>query len=430
MEDSIFEIARVRGLPALDSRGRPTVKAVVETRGGGRGVALAPSGASTGEKEAVELRDGGRAWKGRGVGLALSRLETVVAPALVGLDSRDQALVDTTLVALDGTPNKSFLGGNTTTAVSMAVARAAADTAGLPLYRYLGGPHARVLPTPLLNVINGGAHAGNPLDLQEFMIIPVGASSFLEAIRMAVEVYEDLKTLIAERYGRQATAVGDEGGFAPPVSKASEALQLLAEAVERAGYRLGGDFLLGVDAAASQFYREGKYVLEGEGLTLDREGLLEYYERLASEYPIAYLEDPFDENDWEGFREATRSLGSKMLIVGDDAYCTNPQILARAIESKVSNAALLKVNQVGTLSEALEYARLALHSGLRVIVSHRSGDTEDPFIADLAVALSGGLIKTGAPARSERNAKYNRLIEIEDELGVTAKYAGRSPFPR
>ncbi|MEB3851185.1 MAG: phosphopyruvate hydratase [Desulfurococcales archaeon] len=428
MEDSLYEIVRVRGLPALDSRGRPTVRAVVETRGG-RGYALAPSGASTGEKEAVELRDGGRAWKGRGVGLALARLETVVAPALVGLDSRDQAGVDTTLAALDGTPNKSFLGGNTTTAVSMAVARAAASTSGLPLYRYLGGPAARLLPTPLLNVINGGAHAGNPLDLQEFMIIPVGASSILEALRMAVEVYEDLKSIIAERYGKQATAVGDEGGFAPPVSRAREALDLLAAAVERAGYTLGRDFLLGLDAAASQLYRGGKYVLEGEGLALDRDGLLEYYESLAAEYPIAYLEDPFDEDDWEGFREATKSLGGRMLIVGDDAYCTNPRILERALREGVSNAALLKVNQVGTLSEALEYARLALHSGLRVIVSHRSGDTEDPFIADLAVALQSGLIKTGAPARGERTAKYNRLIEIEAELGGAARYAGRAPFP-
>ncbi len=427
MEDTAFEIVGVRGLPALDSRGRPTVKAIVETRGA-RGVAIAPSGASTGSREAVELRDGGRAWKGRGVGLALSRIETVIAPALVGLDSRDQALVDSTLIALDGTSNKSFLGGNTTTAVSIANAKAAAATAGLPLYKYLGGPAARVLPTPLMNVINGGAHAGNPLDLQEFMIIPVGASSLLEALRMASEVYEDLRSIIAERYGKQATAVGDEGGFAPPVSRSREALDLLVAAIEKAGYTPGSDFLLGIDAAASQFHRDGAYILEGEGLKLDRSGLLEYYEGLLSDYPIAYLEDPFSEDDWEGFKEATRSLGSKALIVGDDLYCTNPQILAQAIPEGLTNAALLKVNQVGTLTEALEYSRIAGLAGLRVIVSHRSGDTEDPFIADLAVALGHGLIKTGAPARGERTSKYNRLIEVEDELGSAAKYAGKEPF--
>jgi enolase len=423
-----FEIVSVKALYALDSRGRPTVKAVIETRGG-RGVAIAPSGASRGEREAVELRDGGKAWRGWGVGLAISRIETIVAPALVGLDSRRQALVDSTLVALDGTPNKSFLGGNSTTAVSIANAKAAADTAGLPLYEYLGGPSARVLPTPLMNVINGGAHAGNPLDMQEFLIAPVGASSMLEALRMASEVYMELKAVIAEIYGKQATGVGDEGGFAPPVAKAADALDLLVRAIERAGYEPGRDFLLGIDAAASQFYRNGEYVLEGEGLRLDREGLLEYYEVLASQYPLAYLEDPFSEDDWDGFREAVRSLGSRMLIVGDDLYCTNPKILEKGIREKASNAALLKVNQVGTLTEALEYARRASLSGLRVVVSHRSGDTEDPFIADLAVALGHGLIKTGAPARSERTAKYNRLIEIEYELGASAAYAGRTPFP-
>jgi len=423
-----FEIVSVKALYALDSRGRPTVKAVVETRRG-RGVAIAPSGASRGEREAVELRDGGRAWRGLGVGLAISRIETMVAPALVGLDSRRQALVDSTLVALDGTLNKSFLGGNSTAAVSIANAKAAADTAGLPLYEYLGGPSARVLPTPLMNMINGGLHAGNPLDMQEFLVAPVGASSLLEALRLASEVYMELKAVIAEAYGKQATGVGDEGGFAPPVSKTEEALDLLVKAIERAGYNPGRDFLLGIDAAASQFYREGEYILEGEGVRLGREGLLEYYERLASQYPLAYLEDPFSENDWEGFRDAVRSLGSRMLIVGDDLYCTNPEMLERGIRERASNAALLKVNQVGTLTEALEYARRAGLSGLRLVVSHRSGDTEDPFIADLAVALGHGLIKTGAPARSERTAKYNRLIEIEQELGAAATYAGRAPFP-
>ncbi len=429
MPENPFEIETVKALLALDSRGRPTVKAIIETRGGGRGVAIAPSGASTGSKEAVELRDGGRAWKGRGVGLAISRIETVIAPALIGLDSRFQALIDSTLVALDGTKNKSFLGGNSTTAVSIANAKAASATAGIPLYEYLGGPAARVLPTPLLNVINGGAHAGNPLDIQEFLLIPVGASGFTEAIRMAVEVYEDLRSIIAERYGKQATAVGDEGGFAPPIARAGEALSLMVKAIEKAGYTAGRDFLLGIDAAASQFYRDGKYILSGEGLELDRNGLLEYYTRLVEDYPIAYIEDPFDESDWEGFREITRSLGSRVLIVGDDIYCTNPSILERGIREGASNAALLKVNQVGTLTEALDYARVAGQAGLRVVVSHRSGDTEDPFIADLAVALGHGLIKTGAPARSERNAKYNRLIEIEHELGPVARYAGRAPFP-
>ena len=425
-----YEIVEVKGLLALDSRGTPTVKAMVKTKGGGVGVSIAPSGASVGEREAVELRDGGKAWAGKGVGLALSRLNKIVAPRLKGLDSRKQALIDSTLLALDGTPNKSFLGGNTTTAVSVAVAKAAASTAGLPLYEYLGGPGARILPTPLMNVINGGAHAGNDLDIQEFMIVPVGADTLVDALRIAVEVYRTLKTVVAEKHGKGAVNVGDEGGFAPPISRSEEALGLLEEAVKRAGYQPGSDVLFALDAAASQFYdsSSGVYVLEGEGLKLSSGELLDYYMGLIDSYPIAYLEDPFAEGDWASYREYSGKLSRRVLVVGDDLYCTNPSILLRGLREGLTNAALLKVNQVGTLTEALEYARIALHNGLRVIVSHRSGDSEDPFIADLAVALGAGLIKTGAPARGERTAKYNRLIEIEYELGSSALYAREKPF--
>lgn len=424
-----FDISSVKGLLALDSRGNPTVKAVVTTEGGGVGVALAPSGASRGGKEAVELRDGGRKWGGKGVSLALARLDHVVAPRLIGVDSRRQSYIDGMLEALDGRGDFSFLGGNVATAVSIAVAKAAADTSGLPLYTYLGSPGAPILPTPLMNVINGGVHAGNNLDIQEFMIVPAGFDSFTEALRAAVEIYHTLKSILKERYGLSAVNVGDEGGFAPPMKSSREALDALLKAIKTAGYEPGSDVALGLDAAASQFYKheKGVYLLEGE--ELDPGKLLEYYEGLASDYPIVYLEDPFSEDDPQSFAEATKTLGSKVLIVGDDLYCTNPRVLSSFRSLRPTNGALLKVNQVGTLTKALEYARLALSSGMRVVVSHRSGDTEDPFIADLSVALASGLIKTGAPARSERTAKYNRLIEIEYENEGVARYAGWDPFP-
>jgi enolase len=416
-----FLIERVRALQVLDSRGSPTVKVYVQTRGGSRGWAIAPSGASRGEREAVELRDGGKRWAGRGVKLAVARVNEVVAPRLVGVDSRLQGYVDRILVELDGTPNKSRLGGNATTAVSLAVARAAAAESGLELYEYLGGPRARTLPIPLMNLINGGVHAGNELDFQEFLIAPHGAPSFEEAVRWAVEIYYELKGMLAERYGKQAVNVGDEGGFAPPMRSAGEALEALARAVESAGYKLGSQVALGIDAAASQLYREGYYRVEGRSLS--REGLLRLYEDLASSYPIVYLEDPFHEDDVDGFRGALEAFRGRAIVVGDDFLVTN----RRLVEERGGHAAtglLVKVNQAGTLTEAIEAAEAARDRGMAVIVSHRSGDSEDSFIADLSVALGALMIKSGAPARSERTAKYNRLLEIEARLGPAAEYSG------
>jgi len=422
-----FIVTRVRGILALDSRGNPTVKAVVRTKGG-VGVGIAPSGASKSTKEAVELRDGGKRWGGMGVSQALANLNTFVAPRLIGLDSREQARIDGLLVELDGTPNKSRLGGNVTTAVSVAVAKAAAASAGLEPFEYLGGPSARLLPTPLLNVINGGVHAGNELAFQEFLLIPVGASTFSEAMRMSVEVYKALKAYLADKYGKGATNVGDEGGYAPPMKEVREALEALSAAIKAAGYTLGSDFLLGIDAAASQFYEQERKAYRVDGKDYDAGSLLELYKQLVEEFSIAYLEDPFHEEDMKHFAEITSRLGSKVLIVGDDLYATNVRYLREGVKARATNGALVKVNQVGTLTETLEYVRVARDAGVRPVISHRSGDTEDPFIADLAVAVGAGVIKTGAPARSERLAKYNRLLEIEDYLGPVATYAGRAPF--
>jgi len=424
-----FEIRRVLGRMVLDSRGKPTVKVIVETNNG-FGYGYAPSGASRGEREAVELRDGGRKWRGLGVSRALAALENHVAPRLVGMDSRDQSRIDHLLIAIDGTPNKARIGGNTTTATSIAVARAASNTAGLELFEYLGGPMARLLPTPLLNIINGGVHAGNELSIQEFMIIPVGADSFHEAIRMAVETYWALKDLLKEKYGLNAVNVGDEGGFAPPMKKTREALEALKQAVEKAGYLLEEDFYLGIDAAASQFYDKRLNIYRIDGVSMSREELASYYEAIVDEYPIKYIEDPFDEDDWDGFKIITEKLGSRVLIVGDDLYTTNVKYLRKGIEMHATNAVLVKVNQVGTLTETFDFVREAYNHGMRAVISHRSGETEDPFIADLAVGVGTGLIKTGAPARGERTAKYNRLLEIEDMLAGEAEYAGKKPFQR
>jgi enolase len=423
-----YAIAYVRGSLALDSRGSPTVRVSVRLEGGGVGVALAPSGASRGLREAVEVRDGGVRWGGRGVGIAIARVNEVIAPRLRGVDARNQSYIDGILIALDGTPNKANLGSNATTPTSVAVAKAAASQSELPLYSYLGGVGARTLPVPLMNIINGGVHAGNELSFQEFMVAPVGFDSFKEALRAGVEVYMSLKGYLRDRYGLSSTNVGDEGGFAPPMRFVEEALDALVKAVERAGYKVGSDVLLGVDVAANQLYdgREAVYKVDGRRLSAGE--LLDYYLDLTSRYPIAYIEDPFMEDDMESTARLTGRLAGRALIVGDDLYATNPRILARGLELKATNAALLKVNQVGTLTEALDYARLALGNGLKVVVSHRSGDTEDPFIADLAVALNTSLIKTGAPARGERTAKYNRLLEIEEELGPTAVYPGMRAF--
>ncbi len=422
-----FVITQVRGLLALDSRGNPTVKAVVRTASG-VGVAIAPSGASKSTKEAVELRDGGRRWGGMGVSQALAGLNTNVAPRLIGLDSREQSRIDGILVELDGTQDKSRLGGNVTTAVSVAVAKAAASSSGLELFQYLGGPGATVLPTPLLNVINGGVHAGNQLAFQEFIIVPVGAPTFAEAMRMAVEVYKALKSYITDRYGKTATNLGDEGGYAPPMKEVREALTALSQSIRAAGYVLGTDFFLGIDAASSQFYNQERKTYLVDGRELDAPSLLELYRSLAEEFNISYLEDPFHEDDLEHSAELTSKLAGKTIVVGDDLYATNVRYLAKGIARRATSGALVKVNQVGTLTEALQYVRMAWEGGMRPVVSHRSGDTEDPFIADLAVAVGAGLIKTGAPARSERLAKYNRLLEIEDMLGPAAVYAGREPF--
>lgn len=429
MNEKLFEIEKVRGLWSIDSRGNPTVKAIVKTRGG-IGVSIAPSGASTGSKEAVELRDGGKRWLGKGVGIAIAQIDKIISPKLKGLDSRMQAIIDNTLITLDGTSNKSKLGGNATTAVSIATAKAAAATASLPLYEYLGGPRARIIPTPLMNVINGGIHAGNSLDVQEFLLIPVNSDTFLDALRIGVECYQTLKNVIKERYGSNAINVGDEGGFAPPLNRSRDALELISTAIKKAGYVPGEDVLLGMDAASSQFYNEKEkvYELRGENLRLTAEDLIEYYKELVEEFGLVYLEDPFSENDLEAYGSLAFKLFKKVLVVGDDIYCTNPALLKNGIKNNFTNSALLKVNQIGTLTEALEYARIALNSGLKLVVSHRSGETEDSFIADLAVALGGGLIKTGAPARGERTTKYNRLIEIEQELEGIATYSGRGPF--
>ncbi|MCE4628205.1 MAG: phosphopyruvate hydratase [Desulfurococcales archaeon] len=422
-------IARVWGHYALNSRGHPTLRVVVETESGAKGYGLAPSGASTGTREAVEKRDGGERWLGRGVSTVLALLESEVAPRLVGMRPDRQREVDSLLVALDGTPNKSRLGANLTTATSIAVARAGAASVGVELFKHLGGAKSKLVPTPLLNIINGGVHAGNDLSIQEFLIIPVGADSILEALRISVEVYWSLRAILKDKYGPQAVNVGDEGGFAPPLRATREALDLLVEAVRTAGYSPGSDVLLGLDAAASQFYDEKERVYSVDGKNLTAEELLEYYESLVDEYPIVYIEDPFWEDDWEMFSMITKRLGDRVLIVGDDLYTTNVRYLRKGIDNRATNAALVKVNQIGTVSETIDFVWEAHWHGMRAIVSHRSGDTEDPFIADLSVALETGLIKTGAPARGERTSKYNRLIEIWEILD-SPKYAASSPFSR
>ncbi len=429
MRGDEFRIASVRGRMILDSRGNPTVEAEVVTEGGGVGRAAAPAGASRGKHEAVELRDGGRAWGGMGVERAVKIVNEVIGPALVGLDSRKQREIDALMVSLDGSPDKSVLGGNSIVAVSLAVAKAAAATAGLPLYRYLGGPSAYTLPVPLLNVINGGVHAGNNLSFQEFMIVPVGADSFRDALRIAVEVYKELRKVLVEKYGKLAVNVGDEGGYAPPMSLNREALDALVDAIKRAGYEPGSDVVLALDVAASQLYDEKKGVYRVDGRELDRTGMIEYLLEILDSYPVRSVEDPLYEEDFEGFAEFTREATKRgVLVVGDDLYTTNPERLEKGIEVRASTAILVKVNQVGTLTEALEVVRMAHAAGMKAIISHRSGETEDTTISHIAVGLSTGLIKTGAPARGERTAKYNELLRIEEELGSEAYYPGLDAF--
>ena len=418
-------IADILAREILDSRGNPTIEVDVVLDSGASGRAAVPSGASTGAHEAVELRDGDAArYAGKGVRNAVANVEGEIFDAISGMDPTEQERIDEILIDLDGTPNKSRLGANAILGVSLAVAKAAAADFGMPLYRYIGGVHARTLPTPMMNIINGGKHADNPIDIQEFMIVPHGAPSVAEAVRMGAEIFAALKKGLAA--AGHNTNVGDEGGFAPGLKSADEALAFITRAAERAGYRPGEDVGFALDCAATEFYESGKYDLAGEGLTLDAAGMVDYLANLASRYPILSIEDGCAEDDWEGWGLLTARLGSKMQLVGDDLFVTNPDRLRRGITDGVANAILVKLNQIGTLSETLEAVEIAHRAGYRAIISHRSGETEDATIADLAVATNAGQIKTGSLARSDRTAKYNQLIRIEAMLGPTARYAGRT----
>ncbi len=417
-------IEAVTALEVLDSRGNPTISVTVETAHS-TGTAIVPSGASTGAHEAVELRDGDRdRFGGKGVLNAIANVEGDIAAAVEGHDVFDQAGIDRLLIELDGTPNKSRLGANAVLGVSLAAAHAAANALGLSLFRYLGGAQAGLLPMPLANILNGGVHADNNVDLQEFMICPVGPSSFADAIRATAEVYQALRRVLHEE--GLATGVGDEGGFAPQLKSNEEALQVIVRAIETAGYQPGRDVALALDVASTELYRDGRYELAGEGRTLDRGGLIELYESWIGRYPIVSIEDGMAEDDWEGWKALTDRLGDRVQLVGDDLFVTNVERLSRGIERGVANSILVKVNQIGTLTETLQAIETARSAGYSAIISHRSGETEDTTIADLAVATGTGMIKTGAPARSERVAKYNRLLEIERELGSSARYAGGS----
>ncbi|MGV0384599.1 phosphopyruvate hydratase [Corynebacterium sp. 22_2729] len=410
----------------MDSRGNPTVEVDVVLDDGSFGRAAVPSGASTGVHEAHELRDGGDRYQGKGVLNAVKNVIDEIDEELMGVEADDQRVVDQLMKDLDGTENKSKLGANAILGVSMAVAHAAAETADLPLFRYVGGPNAHVLPVPMMNILNGGAHADSGVDVQEFMIAPIGAESFSEALRAGAEVYHTLKKVIKEK--GLSTGLGDEGGFAPSVDSTKAALDLIVEAIEKAGFKVGEDVALALDVASSEFYKDGKYHFEGGEHTAEE--MAKVYEELIESYPIVSIEDPLQEDDWEGYTALTAKIGDKVQIVGDDFFVTNPQRLAKGIEEKAANALLVKVNQIGTLTETFEAVELAHRNGYRTMMSHRSGETEDTTIADLAVALNCGQIKTGAPARSERVAKYNRLLRIEEILGDAAVYAGRSAFPR
>ncbi|MEM1816000.1 MAG: phosphopyruvate hydratase [Desulfurococcaceae archaeon] len=424
-------IRDVSGRMVLDSRGNPTVQVRVVTEGYGVGVANAPSGASTGKHEAIELRDGGKEYGGKGVKRAVENVNKIIAPALVGMNAAKQREVDQKMIEIDGTENKGRLGANAIVATSLAVAKAAASTLGIPFYMYLGGKSADTLPVPMLNVINGGVHAGNRLDFQEFMIVPAGFNDFIDALKSSVEIYHALKTILKEKYGPLAVNVGDEGGYAPPLEKTRDALDLLVEAIEKAGYEPGKQVALALDVASSRLYKEDKgvYVLAGEGRELTRDEMILFYEELIRDYPIVSIEDPLHEDDFEGYSKITQIIGSKVLIVGDDLFTTNPQRLKKGIEVGAASAILVKVNQVGTLTETIDVVKLAQENNYKTIISHRSGETEDTSIADIAVGLNAKLIKTGAPARSERTAKYNRLLEIYEEL-ERPRYPGFAVFPR
>jgi enolase len=422
------EITAVLGRTILDSRGNPTVEVEVQTDSGS-GRAAVPSGASTGEHEALELRDGdAKRWQGRGVGKAVDNVNQTLGPSVIGMDALDQPAIDRVLLDCDGTPNKAKMGANAMLGVSMAVARAAADAVGLPLWRYLGGIQARVLPTPLMNIINGGVHADNGLEIQEFMIVPAGLPSFEEALRAATEVFHTLKKLLKDK--GLTVAVGDEGGFAPKLASNEEAVQFIVQAIEKAGYAPGKDVFLALDCAASEFFDKKKGTYTFDKKSVSREELVEIYEALAKKYPIVSIEDGCSEDDWDGWKLITNTLGARVQLVGDDLFVTNVERLKRGIEAGTANAILIKLNQIGTLTETLDCIRLGDACGYRSIISHRSGETEDSFIADLAVATNAGQIKTGSVSRSDRVAKYNQLLRIGFELGGGAVYAGRAPFTR
>ena len=410
----------------LDSRGNPTVEVEVLLEDGATGRAAVPSGASTGAFEAMELRDGGKRYLGKGTRKAVAAVMDKIAPAIEVLDAADQRLVDQTMLDLDATPNKAKLGANAILGVSLAVAHASAESAGLPLYKYVGGPNAHLLPVPIMNILNGGAHADTNVDIQEFMIAPIGAATFREALQQGAEVYHALKAVLKKK--GLATGVGDEGGFAPELGSNREALDLIAEAIKSAGFKLGKDIALALDVAASEFHSGGKYTFEGKKLTAA--AMTDYYAELVDAYPIVSIEDPLNEEDWKGWKTITDQLGDKTQLVGDDLFVTNVERLQRGIDGGQGNALLVKVNQIGSLTETLDSVELAHRNGFRSMMSHRSGETEDVTIADLAVATNCGQIKTGAPARSERVAKYNQLLRIEEELGDQARYAGRGAFPR
>jgi enolase len=423
------QIERIHARQILDSRGNPTVEVEVELRSGAHGRAAVPSGASTGEFEATELRDGGERWGGKGVSRAVGNVDGEIAQALTGMDAASQEALDAALIELDGTPNKSRLGANAILGVSLASAQAQAAEEGLALWRYLsraGGSEFGVLPVPMMNVLNGGAHADNKVDFQEFMIVPCGAQTFSECLRMGTEVFHALKGTLHER--GLATAVGDEGGFAPDLGSNEEALAMLVAGIEAAGYRPGEDLAIALDPAASELYRDGAYVLEHEGRTLSAAELAAYWGDLAARYPIVSLEDGMDEEDWDGWRVLTERLGAAVQLVGDDIFVTNTERLRRGIETGVANSILIKVNQIGTLTETLHAVAMARDAGYTAVMSHRSGETEDVTIADLAVATGCGQIKTGAPSRSDRVAKYNQLLRIEEQLGPAARFPGRSAF--
>jgi enolase len=419
-------IKEVAAREILDSRGNPTVEVEVKLDNGFIGRAAVPSGASTGAFEAVELRDGGKRYLGKGVEIAVKNINEKISKVVIGLKAEEQRVLDEKMISLDGTKNKSVLGANAILGVSLATARAASLSANQSLFKFLGGNEAKILPVPMMNILNGGSHADTNVDIQEFMVAPIGADTFKESLRWGAEIYHSLKSVLKKK--GLVTSIGDEGGFAPNLASNRAALDLILEAVEIAGFKAGSDIALAMDVAATEFYEDGSYNFEGKKLTSDQ--MISYYSELVSAYPLVSIEDPLDEDDWAGWAKLTSELGQKVQIVGDDLFVTNPERLQRGIDSNTANALLVKVNQIGSLTETIDAVNLAHKNGYRSMMSHRSGETEDTTIADLAVALNCGQIKTGAPARSERVAKYNQLLRIEEELGSKATYAGKSAFPR